>query len=209
MRQRVEFKPPTFWEDDFNCPHCGVYAHQAWSSICTAFQEQEIEDATVAYCRRCNGFSLWLGEKMIVPSSGTAPLPSPDLPAEIKADYLEAREIVARSPRGAAALLRLCIQKLCAHLGESGKNINQDIANLVKQDLPSRVQKALDTVRVTGNNAVHPGQMDLEDNAKTAERLFGLVNFITEKMITEPGEIDTFYDELPEDTRKVRTAVTN
>jgi hypothetical protein len=96
----------------------------------------------------------------------------------------------------------LAIQKLCKELGESGQNINDDIASLVRKGLNPRVQKALDVVRVIGNNAVHPGQVDLRDDRKTAETLFGLVNLICEKMITEPKHVEAVYETLPEGARK-------
>lgn len=133
---------------------------------------------------------------MIYPdASGTMPA-NPDLSPEIQADYSEAASIVNHSPRGAAALLRLCIQKLCKQLGESGKDINADIASLVKKGLNPKIQKALDVVRVVGNNAVHPGELDLKDDKDTAVQLFKLINLIAEKMITEPKEIDGVYETL-------------
>src|SRR5690606_29908829 len=101
------------------------------------------------------------------------------------------------SPRGAAALLRLSIQKLCAYLGQPGHNINSDIKALVALGLPPKVQEALDTVRVIGNNAVHPGKIDLKDDIDIVNMLFKLVNFIAQKMITEPKEIDEIYSSLP------------
>ena len=98
---------------------------------------------------------------MIYPFNGSAPLPNPDLPEDIKEDFEETRNIVELSPRGAVALLRLAVQKLCKELGEKGEHINTDIKNLVSKGLPEKMQKALDSVRVVGNNAVHPGQIDL------------------------------------------------
>ncbi len=124
------------------------------------------------------------------------------MPDEIAADYNEARQVLNDSPRSAAALLRLGIQKLCKHLGEPGKNINDDIASLVKKGLPERVQQALDIVRVVGNNAVHPGQIDLKDDAETAGSLFELVNIIVDVMISEPQRIKELYEKLPESARK-------
>jgi hypothetical protein len=106
--------------------------------------------------------------------------------------------IADRSPRGVAALLRLCVQKLCKHLGETGKDINADIASLVKKGLPARVQQALDVVRVIGNNAVHPGQIDLKDDRKIVAVLFELVNLIAQHMISEPKAVQEMYAKLPQ-----------
>ncbi|MCC0046711.1 MAG: DUF4145 domain-containing protein [Defluviimonas sp.] len=124
------------------------------------------------------------------------------MPDDIRRDYDEASTILDLSTRGAAALIRLGIQKLCKHLGQPGKNINDDIKALVAGGLDLRIQKALDVVRVVGNNAVHPGQIDLKDDRATAESLFRLLNLIVEKMISEPKHVDEVYAALPEEARK-------
>ena len=139
---------------------------------------------------------------MIWPRRPGGPQPNLDLPPEVRRDYEEANAILDASPRGAAALLRLTIQKLCKELGEKGKKPDDDIASLVRKGLDPRVQKALDVVRVIGNNAVHPGEIDIRDDRPTAEALFGLVNLICEKMITEPKHVDEFYAKLPESARQ-------
>lgn len=110
--------------------------------------------------------------------------PSADLPDQIVQDFDEARSILNYSPRGAAALLRLSVQKLCAFLGVKGKKIDEDIASHVAKGLNPLVQKSLDVVRVIGNEAVHPGTIDLKDDRETALRLLELVNIIAEQMIS-------------------------
>jgi hypothetical protein len=67
----------------------------------------------------------------------------------------------------------------------------------VRKGLPVDVRQALDAVRVIGNEAVHPGQMDVSDDSVIATALFGLVNFIAEKMISEPKAIEQIYGSLP------------
>lgn len=154
-------------------------------------------DLYLSVCFQCGDASVWNIERMIWPVRGGVEQPNPDLSAEIQSDYLEAASIVQQSPRATAALLRLCIQKLMRQLELPGKNINDDISVLVQRGLNPEVQQALDIVRVVGNNAVHPLEIDLKDDAPTANALFGLVNFIAEQMITFPKKRAAMFASLP------------
>lgn len=204
-----KYVPPEFKKDAFHCPICGVYAKQEWYACNPSKAPQFLPFAIdvsnnlfISLCSHCNGYSIWFREKKIHPISSSAPLPSEDMPEDVKEDYEEARSVVEVSPRSAAALLRLALQKLMIHLGESGKNLNDDIANLVKKGLPVKIQKALDAVRVIGNNAVHPGELDLRDDKETALALFDLLNMIVEVMITQPKKVDEIYEKLPEGAKE-------
>lgn len=199
------FTPPIFEASAYNCPMCGAYADQDWYTVGKYANGWSglVQNYKLGNCRHCNGYSVWIDGKLIYPFSGTAPLPNADMPDDVRQDYEEARNIMSISPRGAAALLRLSIQKLCKHLGESGENINSDISELVKKGLPVKLQQALDSVRVIGNNAVHPGQIDLKDDVNIAHKLFVFVNVIVDNQITQPKTIDEFYNlKIPENLRQ-------
>jgi hypothetical protein len=88
--------------------------------------------------------------------------------------------------------------------GGKGSNLNDDIGKLVEQrSIPGSIQQALDVVRVVGNNAVHPGVIDLRDNKAIASKLFGLVNVIVETTIAGPKHVKNIYESIvPEDARK-------
>ncbi len=193
---KTPYVSPEMNASGYNCPHCGAYAQQTWATPYVV-SDGPITNLRYGYCSHCLNYTLWHYKKMIYPNSGTAPMPIPDMPNDIRLDYEEARSIVSQSPRGAAALLRLCIQKLCKELGEGGKDINSDIKNLVAKGLPPTIQQSLDIVRVIGNEAVHPGQIDLTDDVETAVSLFGLLNYIVEDRITRPKEVATLYAMLP------------
>ncbi len=129
------------------------------------------------------------------------------MPQEIVPDYTEARMVLADSPRAAAALLRLATEKLTLILLDRdkiphGKDLNENIGLLVKNGLPRGIQQALDSLRVVGNEAVHPGVLDLKDDAETAIRLFKLLNVIVENRITEVNEIEQLYAEKVPETKK-------
>lgn len=169
------------------------------------YVRQQANNIWLSCCYNCNKLSVWINSRLVFPSAREADAPNPDMPEDVVRDFEEARMIVGRSPRGAAALLRLCIQKICIALGEKGSKIDTDIANLVKKGLNPIVQRSLDVVRVVGNDSVHPGTMDLNDDRETALQLFKLVNLIAEQMISIPKSIDALYESLPEDKRKAIT----
>lgn len=202
---RMKYIPPQRGQKSFTCPHCGVLSRQYNYSQERASMDGRNdyyghESLATSVCEHCNDFAVWIKNQMVYPNRGNAPLPNPDMPDDVKTDYEEAASIAALSPRGAAALLRLAVQKLCIHLGGKGENINQDIKKLVDQGLPPKIQRSLDVVRVIGNNAVHPGQIDTDD-PQVADQLFILLNIITEAMISVPKRVDGLYSSLPESAR--------
>lgn len=200
-----DYVPPEYGKDGFNCPHCGAFSNQRWRVRVDSYENRggggeytRLSRISVSVCDRCERFALWEDDQLFYPPSYVAPPPSADMPNDVKEDYEEARAIFNQSPRGAAALLRLAIQKLMIPLGEIGKNLDSDIGNLVKKGLRADIQKALDIVRVIGNNAVHPGLIDIKDDPSIALKLFKITNIIVEDMITKPKEVNELFETLPD-----------
>jgi hypothetical protein len=219
-----KYYPPVHAQGQFHCPNCNVYAKQYWSHLRCRPSDYSLyrksdtsifglpghdgmlpETVTISICHRCSGFAFWNHDVMIFPQAISVENPNQDLPEDIQKDYWEAARILSDSPRASAALLRLALQKLCKYLGGEGKHIDTDIKSFVNSGLNLKVLKALDSLRIVGNNAVHPGNIDLEDSPEVALKLFSLLNFVAEKMITEQKEIDAFYDDLPDGSKNVTT----
>lgn len=206
----MKYEAPDISKRSFTCAYCGVYARQhKWAYVMTEPQnyyygESQLSntgaDIHLAACEHCRNVTVWVKRVQVVPNTGSAPLPNPDMPADVRLDYEEAAKIFTQSPRGAAALLRLAVQKLMVHLGEKGKKIDDDIKSLVSKGLNSVIQQALDVVRVTGNNAVHPGMLEADDT-DVAYQLFPLLNLIVESMISMPARVSEMYEQLPEGAR--------
>ncbi|QGA37571.1 DUF4145 domain-containing protein [Burkholderia glumae] len=205
---------PAFGKTAFTCPNCGAFSAMTWQDFFTkisglSYSATNFRQST---CNACHREAIWAEDisqfgdtriptgtgKMLYPPKMTAPLAHEHMPEVCLLDFEEARSISQTSPRGAAALLRLCVQKLCKELGEPGDNINDDIGSLVKKGLPPSIQQALDTVRVIGNEAVHPGVMSTDDHAEQVNALFELINFIVDRMIAEPLAIKAIYEKLPD-----------
>ncbi|MBI5047520.1 MAG: DUF4145 domain-containing protein [Deltaproteobacteria bacterium] len=199
---KSKYYPPKLNETKFHCAHCNIFSQQIWQPVFIntgGWTESQLKSCI---CTHCGQRTYWLGQRMVVPDDAPVEPAHPELPADLLKEYAEARSIFTRSPRASAALLRLCLQKLMPHLGEVGKNLNDDIKSLVKKGLPPLIQKSLDFCMVIGNNAVHPGEIDLNDTPDTALQLFGMINIIVEDRIAKPKEIEALYSTLPEDARK-------
>lgn len=207
---KMKYIKPQLRKTIFSCPHCHAIAQHEWMDI--GFRNDDstydvdqfgrtASDTMIAMCLACQGKTLWLKDQLLYPSE-SAPEPNPDMPTCVLSLYKEAGEIYSKSPRAACALLRLAIERLCNELvGED--TIDRNIAKLVKDGLPQKIQHALDIVRVIGNKAVHPAQIALDvDNIDTARILFELLNIITSNMITEKNQIEELFNLLPESTKK-------
>lgn len=202
---KSNYTAPKFSLPAFNCPYCGAYANMSWyeAKFYDGYMSLGSLGLKAANCSCCRKSTVWFEDKMIIPSFSTAPMPNDDMPEKIVELYNEAREIVSKSPRGAAALLRLALQLLCDDLVPENKNLNDKIAELVKKGLSPQLQKAFDIVRIVGNNAVHPGEINIKDNPEICTKLFDLINIIVDQMITRPKEIDDFYNNtIPEANKK-------
>lgn len=196
----------------FVCPYndCRTFAVHRWGYVTNLeiahgggrFSNRNPGQApmiSLSLCEACGRESIYIGERIALPDETDAPPAAPDLPAELVSDYDEARAILPRSARGSTALLRLVIQKLLPHLGAKKVGIDSAIGELVASGkIKTPIQKALDTVRVIGNESVHPGEMNLKDDRETALALFRIINLIVETAITEPRRLDELYASLPQ-----------
>lgn len=196
----MEYIAPKKNGSKFTCPHCDTLTQQNWWGLNGEGHPVAPRVINVSTCVNCIGQTVWYSSQMVFPDVGSAPSPNPDMPENVKELYHEANSISHKSLRGSAALLRLGLQLLCKELGEEGKNINTDIKNLVAKGLHPIVQKSLDIVRVKGNDAVHTGLLDTDDE-KTLGQLFGMLNIIVQYMITMPKHVESTFDSLPEDKK--------
>ena len=210
-----KYFPPMYGEGQFNCPHCNVYAKQLWGFLNSSYRPNGMHDVyypegdsgfsemldnefTVSKCEHCGNLIFWQNNKMIYPKSITVEPVNEDLNEEAKGLYNEAATILHDSPRASAVLLRLALQALLKELGGGGKNINDDIATIVERGVDQQVQKALDIIRVFGNNGAHNNSVNLNEKLEDVQFMFSLINFVADKMITQKKEIDGLYDGLPE-----------
>lgn len=204
----MKYIAPTVESTKFTCPHCQTLSQHKWTDDDGPIRPMDYihgrDDKDIVYistCNACEQKTIWMVDKMVYPQFPIVE-PNPDMPSCVLSLYKEAGEICSKSPRAACALLRLAIEKLCNELvGED--TIDKNIAKLVKEGLPQKIQQALDLVRVIGNKAVHPAQIALDvDDINTAKTLFELLNIITANMITEKNQIESLFNMLPESAKK-------
>ena len=202
-----------FEKEAFNCPNCGAFSNHDWTycyvnetygrfnGVVHNSQDEIINKLYLCKCQCCGYISFWYNKKLIWPLNSCVELPSVDMPEDIKKLYNEASSIVDLSPKGSCAILRLALQKLCNRLaGQPEKSkIDGSIKKLVERGLPDSLQKMMDIVRIVGDEAVHPGEINIDDNKDLAIAMFRLINLIIEKIVTEPKEINELYNLMPEE----------
>lgn len=198
------YTPPSYGKDAFHCPHCKTYAHQTWTKLgrfannrgpdlppgfkhVYLNEKNKKGDVVASLCSHCASISLWCDEKMVYPDISTAPPPNDDLPEKALENYKEAAAVFSKSPRAAAALLRLTIEQLCIELGCKGENLYEKINDLATKDANlQEVIESLNIVRHVGNEGSHVGTIQLNETPNIVEDMFVLINFVAEQLLTAP-----------------------
>ena len=198
---KITYYPPEYEKEEFNCAHCKVFAHQIWSKlgVIDLFKVYLPSDLlTVSKCKHCNKWSIWIEESLVYPAQITVEDPNDDMPDEVKKLYRESAQVLSISPRAAAALLRLGLQILLGAVGGDGKNINDDIKKIVALGVEPETQRALDILRVFGNSGAHPGEIKLDEDPDLVHKMYGLMNYVTDRLITQKNQINELFEGLPE-----------
>ncbi|MCI1018189.1 DUF4145 domain-containing protein [Microbacterium sp. C5A9] len=221
------------------CPRCDVRAQQVWSWVLLSkdeFADERVElfsdEAEVsrsfdedslrmvmsewraAHCQGCDQKTLWRDGVNVYPQAVSAPAPHPDMTADVRDVYEEARRVLPISRRAGAALARAALEKQVKLLDpDPPKNSRLDdlIARLTSK-VSTGLSERLDIIRHVGNKALH-GVDDsdelvvlyLEDSQgadEIAELLFDAINDLIDELVTRPARTRDAWGKLPEGVRE-------
>jgi hypothetical protein len=149
----------------------------------------------VSRCYSCKGFAIWERDRLVFPIRGKEPpdIIEGDFKEVIEGDFTEIEEdktaddiqeataILNRSPRGATALIRICIRKMMPLLEQSGKNLHDNISSLVGKGLEFEIQQSMDLRQVLRQNPLKPTHFD-EEGSETATRMFASLKEILKRL---------------------------
>ena len=210
---KTAYYPPEYRKKEFNCAHCKVFAHQTWisnlrgelvnvialNSLNNPSEKLSPSDLFAASkCTYCNKWSIWIEGSLVYPAQIAVEDPNDDMPDEVKELYIESAQVLPASPRAAAVLLRLGLQILLGAVGGDGKNINNDIKKIVESGVDRETQRTLDILRVFGNSGAHPGEIKLDEDPDLVHKMYGLMNYVTDRLITQKNQINESFESLPE-----------
>ncbi|TXE79010.1 DUF4145 domain-containing protein [Campylobacter peloridis] len=202
---------PFFKGKAFNCPHCRAYSSMQWDdflerNILNTITIKQVEGYSFfeSTCYLCKRSVIWYlkdeNPKIFFPREVAIP-PEENMPENVKEIYEEASLVLGDSPRASCALLRLALQELMKYLKENiqiynglkNRNINEDIKEIINignfyQEQKESLEEAMNSIRLIGNKASHPSELDINDNSEIANILFEMINFIVGEIITKPKE---------------------
>ena len=213
----VDYIPPKFNEKAFNCPYCGVYAHQEWFSgvgygnlarqymgdiVDVVGIKGKLDGMSVSVCSHCDNKVLWLNENILLPRNLPVPPPPEDTPLEVKRIYIEAGMVLNDSPRASGALIRLALELLLQNINKNKLSLNENINKLMESGITQQLIKAVSILRINGNDIMHTGVIKILENKDDVVYLFELFNMIVEELIQEPNKLNEIYNKIPESKRK-------
>lgn len=150
-----------------------------------------------ATCSGCKKISLWRNGFIEWPNFGTAPAAHEDMPKNIAEVFDEARKIAKVSPCAASALLRLVVERICDHFECSDGSLWKRIEELMeKEGCSVRARRAAHILREVGNDQVHAGTINLNENPYLADGLFKLANLVIEETIAKEKLLNTMENDI-------------
>jgi hypothetical protein len=133
----------------------------------------------ISNCHSCNGFSLWVGGLLVFPTRIDK---TPEL---VEDDLDEAAAILDKFPRGATALMRVCIQKLVHLLEENGNALNQRVSSLVRKGLEMEMQQAMEVLQVLRLDPVQLNPLESQADRETALRFLDSLKEVLERRMSQ------------------------
>lgn len=205
--------PPVFQGERFTCPFCGAYAGMEWRKLSTPAGSWESNDLFVSLCASCRWCTVWRApnanvddSSILWPRTRGGIGPHAEMPEAARAVYEEARAVAELSPRASVALLRLALDVLLREVvdGAGAKPLDAVIGLAVKQGLTPAVWAAMESLRVIGNDAVHPKQLVLDETDEPAKitALCRLLNLIVEQLVSAPRLALQVFDTLPDSAKQ-------
>lgn len=178
------------------CPYCAQGIHVQPQDSASYYPDESSDEAFVvhiALCPLCGELFVVLRygpveedldvdpsdavlDEVIYPRHAASPPLPPEVPEDIRKDFVEASLVLSLSSKASAALSRRLLQRI---LRERWGIKHQSLAKEIEEfralaGIPSYLSEALDAVRAVGNLATHP----------TKDEATGLI------VDVEPGEVE-------------------
>ena len=147
---------------------------------------QAIFPCFFSQCNSCEEYAIWVNDRIVYPQA-IIRIPKDDMPDQIKTFYRQASSISSQCPPASAALLRTVLEMLCTELNYTEGSLKQRIEKM-KNDgkIDDELHDAMQSVRIVGNNAVHAGQIEVDDSKEVVKVLFEIIDDITLDLFTKP-----------------------
>jgi hypothetical protein len=133
----------------------------------------------VSNCHSCNGFALWVGGRLVFPTSLDR---TPEL---VEEDIEEAAAILDKSPRGATALMRVCIQKLVPMLRDNDKELDDYISSLVRKGLEVEMQQSVEVLQILRKDSAQLNPLESQADRETALRFLDSLKVVLEQRMSK------------------------
>lgn len=158
------------------CPHCkrGIFPDFQSKTYRSPTQPQDGVEVAHGFCPACKevivvlrrGDYRWFEEhaELANRNDETILFPqfpnrqtNPAIPQNYRRDFNEASAVICISPKASAALSRRLLQRLLReHYNIKPSNLDLEIQDFMKGQVPQYLVDAMDAIRVVGNFAAHP-----------------------------------------------------